>query len=251
VEARLAQVIALTGYGNAFLLGTPLEGELEFTNSAFQYVRGVSFVTSGRAPSASIGGVSDWFKRAREAAFTRFWLAESQVLLLTRASDQAESWAPAWHRAGGRTEPDGRIWRVDYTGVAYTNTAKLVAPNVEEAAKELRGALEETLAVATEIGEKQWTNWFALALSQFDEAAPAARFHPDALPNVGYKHEARALFAAAVGGSVFGGMGSWNDVYVKDPNVDGRYRVASERLHRSLGGAFQAAVNSWPSPRAS
>jgi hypothetical protein len=251
VDGRLAQVIALVGHGNAYLAGAEPDGHLEFTNSTFQYVGSLAFEPPGGAAADQAGTVREWFERARRTEMTRFWLAGAQVLLLRAGSDEAESWAPSWTRTNSVSKESKRIWGVSYTGAKYSTAGgRLVAPSLDWAADRLAQTIQQNLRVAADNSEEQWVKWFEGALGQLHDPSPVPRFHPDALPEFGYSHDARALFAAAVGAFVFGGMGSWNDVYIKDQQLEAEYRTASVALHAALDDAFQASVNSWPSPTA-
>jgi len=251
VDGRLAQVIALVGHGNAYLARAEPDGHLEFTNSTFQYVGSVAFEGPAGATADHAGTVREWFERARQMGMTRFWLAGGQVLLLRKGSDEAESWTPSWTRANSVSKESKRIWRVSYAGAKYSTAGgRMAAPVLGSAADRLEQAIKQNLRVAAENSDEHWRKWFEAALAQLHDPSPVARFHPDALPDFGYAQDARALFAAAVGSFVFGGMGSWNDVYVKDQQLEAEYRTASAALRAALDDSFQASVNSWPSPTA-
>jgi hypothetical protein len=86
---------------------------------------------------------------------------------------------------------------------------------------------------------ESWPAWFEGAL----EGGPDIPYHPDLLP-AGYTSEARQLAAMAVKAWVFGGMGSWNDVYFDDRQVAAEYAAISQNLYGALLRALLASVNS-------
>lgn len=102
--------------------------------------------------------------------------------------------------------------------------------------------------VADDLAADDWRDWFTTALDQLTADEPHGRYHDDALPPSGYSRAARQVFAAAVGAWVFGGMGSWNDLFVEDENLRQRYDEASESLFRSALAAFEAVLESGQAP---
>ena len=84
-----------------------------------------------------------------------------------------------------------------------------------------------------------WPAWFERALAD-DAEVP---YYRDLLP-AGYTSEARLLAAMAVKAWVFGGMGSWNDVYFGDQEAAAEYAAISRNLYSTLLRALVASVNS-------
>jgi len=68
--------------------------------------------------------------------------------------------------------------------------------------------------------------------------------------SVRHSWAARQVFAAAVGAWVFGGIGSWSDLFVEDENHKERYDEVSESMFRSAGRVrgsppVQPGTESW------
>ena len=72
---------------------------------------------------------------------------------------------------------------------------------------------------------------------------PTAPYHPDILPPAGYTLAAQQLLAAAVGGFVFGGMGSWNDSAPESADARPQYERLSEELYAAVTGGLVVAIN--------
>lgn len=56
--------------------------------------------------------------------------------------------------------------------------------------------------------------------------------------------EANRLLAAGAQSWLFGGMGSWNDLWLDDPSATDRLQRVTRNLYRSMLQAFIAATNS-------
>jgi hypothetical protein len=111
-------------------------------------------------------------------------------------------------------------------------------PDLTEAENDLQAALTKAYDFAIEQKFDSWAAWFAKAQA----ADPDMPYHPDMLPE-GWPHAAQRCASRAAQAWVFGGMGSWNDIYIPDPEVDARLREVSRELYRSVLVALVAATN--------
>lgn len=144
-----------------------------------------------------------------------------------------------YDRLGDRNAPDRRIWRTAYVLEGETERQDAVADaDIAAAARELDAALVDVEVVAGAIDAPNFATIFA-------EARAALSAAPDDEHDLGapLSEPARRLIAAAMRASVFGGMGSWNDMGVTNAHKRD-YERASEALFLALQRAVTAAANS-------
>ena len=107
---------------------------------------------------------------------------------------------------------------------------------------EARSRLATTLDAIAAFAAKEklgWETTFRAARKTLDEL-PADNWVNQEFCDAGLGDAAVRLLAAAWQADVFGGMGSWNDVYVDDRDA---YGNVSQALHASLRPAVEAAIN--------
>jgi hypothetical protein len=265
VNGELAQLVCLATYGTVWLA----QGEtheppaLEQGNSTFQYVGKVSYLLRDPATAVLASTATEWLRQLRDRGTTRLWLeipgtvpvaggdqpGEFQLaafanagrwLLKATGGPEAEFWSATW-TVHDRDAPQGRIWSVSYEGIR-TAGAEPQRPTVSAAQGELTAALTSARDFAIQQDLQPWPDWFERALNS-DNAIP---FHPDMAP-AAYPVAARRLLAMASGAWVFGGMGSWNDLYLEDSVARAAYEVLSRRLYSAVLKAVVACVNA-PQP---
>ena len=156
--------------------------------------------------------------------------------LLKTARNTSAYWHATW-KVGDRNAPDSRIWLVSYDAFPAPD-AVAVVPELDQAEEELVGALTEAHYLAVEQELDSWAEWFRKALAP----DPEMPYHPDMLPS-DWPGSAQRCAARAAQAWVFGGMGSWNDLYLPDPEVQERYRNVSRTLYSAVLNALLAATN--------
>lgn len=271
VNGELAQSICLAAHGTRWLrdpTGPP--PRLEETSSTFKFVAAVRFESEGGPGSGGRGSVGSWLESLRRSGVDRLWLAIPETRTVSAGghpvdehslagSANAGRWSilatgttttgPAsspratgefWHGAwklGDRNAPDRRIWLVNYLAVPATDAVATV-PELGHVEEELTGALSEAHDLAVDQALDSWAAWFEKALAP----NPEMPFHPDMLPG-DWPHAARRCAARAAQAWVFGGMGSWNDLDLPDPETRQRHADVSRRLYGAILDALVAATN--------
>lgn len=268
MNGELAQVVALVAHGNVFLGGDTNSAapDLLRTNSTFRHVSSVKFARyrdrGERSGTEVAADVPAWFRILREAGVRRLWhvafgwerrdAPEHQMAGFAGAVPVAiqgdlreafELWYPAWRYEKGS---EGAPWAVEYRSLMF-NESHARRPDLGAVKTRLGAALVRAERFARGAGEATlgWAEWFSKALALLDDAAPVAPFHPDILPAEGYGLEARRLMAAAVQAHVFGGMGSWNDVWLEGEELRREYESVSAELYDAVKVAAVAAPNSF------
>lgn len=234
MQGPIAQALMLTCAGNAFLAGRDVSG---FWPDAlvFKFSKSCDFrVVEGDDDQLVAPDPFAWFDTLRGARGLRLHHAPRP-----RGPDQALAveermlagfvgGGPAWlievvgegrsaiwqgfDRLGDRNDPERKIWRHTYLQVGETEPQEFAAQPLAEARADLDRALFEVEAIA---GRMQWENWrqvFAAARGALSTPPPDHFFRADFERYAGFDDVQQGMVAAASGASVFGGMGSWNDV---------------------------------------
>jgi hypothetical protein len=164
--------------------------------------------------------------------------------LHTGSPDRAEVWEGYW-RVGNPQAPERRIWQVNYVLQAETAVSPEQAHSLEQIAAEFAGTLDELIHFCE---GKEYTEPFANAFRNartlLESRDPIASVHHNDLAPAGIlSQRAQQLLAAAQPASVFGGMGSWNDIGFEGEDQE-VYNRLSEALFKVLNEAIRAAANS-------
>jgi hypothetical protein len=159
-------------------------------------------------------------------------------------AEPSEAWWGEW-RVGEQDAPDRRIWSVTYRNIASQLRPDVTKPaQAAEGKSELRSALAEVIAfsVAQNMG---FTENFEAALGQLETDNPTAQlYYADMIPPGIMDLPYLQIFGCCATAWVFGGMGSWNDVWFDSPEVRGRYTEVSDRLFAAIIGGLTIATNS-------
>lgn len=265
MQGHLAQQIALTTYGNAYLRGAPDVDWADFfpSDKAFsccEFVRFVDLCGSG-ADASDTPYASEpvgWFERLSRDGASRLRLAcrvlpgEQHPRWFNEAitPNGADIWDARWE-IGDQSRLDQRIWRVTYARVEK-DQPPLQLPPVDPT--DLIRRFTASLVECGDLARRHGMDWFAKA---FDNARAALEGKP--MDQVGYElapesilpADARHLLAAVHWSWVFGGMGSWNDVSFEGADQE-IYLRSSQDLYRALNEAVIVAANVCsPSPEGS
>lgn len=267
MQGPIAQIVALTSWGNARLRGAA--AALPDDHIALQYCESVRFVDlGGEAPNWIETPWADdphqWFAQlAREHVTSlHLWhhspgaeqvgdtrVAERMLvgfvggggrwLIEARKGRHSDYWEGKWE-LGDRSRKDHKIWRVSY-GRISAGAAQSEAP--AESVEGLVAELGKCLAEIASFARSQEYYQFADA---FDAGLAALSTPPDAETGLllppSAPAQARQLVAAVERAWVFGGMGSWNDIGF-DGEDQRRYESLSEQLYQLLNRATLMAAN--------
>lgn len=264
MNGELASLVALCLYGNDWLAtGAGPVPALESDNSAFQYVS--SFHSQcperGLLRERTWGGEGSaaWLRHIRGGGSRRLSLlvgdgaaphgipdhvaasfANSGRWAIVSDGPRPRIWCSVWS-VRNQDDPNRRIWGVEMTGQPLSAEIK---PGVDlpSAQVHLRDALGAIASFAESEDLPFWADWFATAHGLLDESEPVIPYHPDLAPST-TSLDRRRLLAAAVQAWVFGGMGSWNDLWFDNDERNKAYAELTERLYAAVLTATAAAVN--------
>lgn len=270
MQTSIAQVVALTIYGNACLLRPSAAAGFYPANSTFQYCEYVNFVDLRAEGNQWLeeAFASDplvWFETLRKHGVNTLrmqygssgqaqpadrmlvgfiggggrWLMEAQQ------SGLSDLWEASW-KVGDRTRKDQRIWRVTYRRVAANQP--LIRPHGREDPERLLHEFDRHLIAIEEFAREQklrnFADLFQRARSRLHSDPPYSdQYHSDLTRPELVPITACRLLAACQDAWVFGGMGSWNDQGF-DAAAQPKYEALSEKLYQLLNRATVVAANS-------
>lgn len=170
---------------------------------------------------------------------TSAFVGGGSVWVLTTVFDgvRTVSWVPIWKHTGAE-----KPWDVTYQGFNEVFTDQ--SQPVSVAASQLEKALVDICDFARELKIPHWPDSFARALAQL-AGEPAETHHPDLVPDGLLPSAAENLALASQAAWVFGGMGSWNDIYETDHP---RYSAVSRALFDAVNQGLVSATNSSAHP---
>jgi hypothetical protein len=268
MQTALAQMVALTGYGNAAIHG---EQSLPFssTNSTCQFCEGIKFIAGGKIENGvrQVLNLSDspdeWLRslpkrgikglrlqmRARNnpqlsdrlsAGFVgggREWKIEG-----LRRDSASEFWLSKWE-VGNKGAADRRIWRVTYGLCEVSKTPPQTLRSLEEIIIDLHSALIEIRAFSETNRCGSFAGYFTDGLRALEDPKADIGFHKDLFPTGTISDAGQSVLKAAMGAWVFGGMGSWNDMGF-DGEKQIEYERVSDKLFNLLNEGVEAATTS-------
>lgn len=178
---------------------------------------------SDRMSAGFVGGGGKW----------KLWIVEGE---------KADVWNASWH-VGNRNAPANRIWRVTYAQIATEVAHTIAAEALEPLRHRLGIALSGALAFCARHKIEGFRSQFQQAVECLSSAEPFSLiYHKDLAPAGTLTLSAQQLLAACSAAWVFGGMGSWNDLYFEGDKDS--YDRISEELFVVINDSIAAATNS-------
>jgi hypothetical protein len=268
MQGEVAQLIALVCHGNASLRGQQVPA-LFPDHVMFRYCACVRFVKFGKTlrgkhkedPVAD--SPESWFAHLQsvDARGIRIWHQSSEdapiedrmsaafvggggtwAMEAILPKNRSAFWLSQWE-VGNREAPDRRIWQVTYGQVSQGTSPAAPAINLSEVADHLAANLSEIHAFAQQMEAHGFAECFSRALTCLNtpEAKLSRSKYEFAPPDV-LAPGARCVLDACDYAWVFGGMGSWNDLYFGDDH-HARYEQLSEQLYDAIIAGIVAATN--------
>jgi hypothetical protein len=266
MQGTIAQIVALTTHGNAFLGGPSRAASFPRAHSTLQYCEYVRFVdlkpkAGGWEETPYADDASAWFARLRRDEVSGLRLVylpstgEDRMrvgfiggggrwLMEALTPDGADLWEARWE-TGDKERKDQRIWRVTYGRIARRRpSAHREGADVAVLGKELAGCLGAIGAFARKQKLSGFAKSFAAGLAKLSARDPlAGGYHDDLAPRGALPLPAAQLLGAVQAAWVFGGMGSWNDLGFSGEDA-AVYERLSEELFQLFNQAIAAAASS-------
>ena len=268
MQSATENSLELVAVGNAFLAGHDISG---FWPDAptFRWMKVCEFRTPPKSgkdgddypllaanPMDWFASLKPWCKGLRLHAMTRERGPNQKVDAPDRMLAAFVGGGPRWlieavggghseiwegfHRLGDRNDPQRRIWLVAYIRQGEVDPAESDPLTLETALPDFQRVLPEIRAYARSEHYDNFADLFGRALDALKPHRREPHEFLDALQRYsGMSDDQMGVMQAIMSASVFGGMGSWNDV-----GGGGRYDQLSERLYNSLNDVTAALANS-------
>ncbi|MBD3255637.1 MAG: hypothetical protein GF383_11130 [Candidatus Lokiarchaeota archaeon] len=264
MKISIAQIIALTSYGNAFLKGQSVS--FDFSHSTAKHCKKITFI---EWPGGDVlaDNPNEWFEFLKtnqvNSLFLDFAPAEDTIketreamgfiggggrwLISAIKGENAEVWEGRWSSPNEKTS-ENELWTVNYGRIAkewsLPSTDKL--PTLAQAKKNLKNALDEIISFSQAQKLDEFTKSFESALNCISSNNPFnGLYHQDLIVKDNYTLEAKQLLAACQAAFVFGAMASWNDMTYEGTTQES-YDKLSDNLFFSIIESICIAINSFP-----
>lgn len=270
MNGTLAQLIALTSFGNSYLNSQEVNGFYP-GNSTFQYCNTVDFRTFKKPlfrkqkEVIAAHNPNSWFEHLKTEGCKKLRLyyetqkpdgnaKEHQLAgfvggggtwLIEAVYDKCSNyWANRWEVTNQQAE-DQKIWTVNYGRTLSNERTTNQQLNTSELRQHLQSTLTEISAFAFKHNFENWGKTFENALNSLESQEPQDSFyHSDLIASDNYELMNKQLLFAAGKSYVFGGMGSWNDMWLQDENDQANYDRLTSQLYELVNSSIVASINS-------
>ncbi|GEL09668.1 hypothetical protein SAMN05192550_1325 [Flavobacterium glycines] len=259
----LAQTIATVSYGNEYLIKNKTN-EFYPQNSTFQHCNTVDFreikkslftkdkeITVANNPiewfhflskngcqklslyyqsednddyrtSAFVGGGGNWYIECIYKNYSDFWIS---------------NWK---HNKEIKDKP----WEATYGKSISKNATINRRYDVLETKNNLKNILEEIAEFAYKQTTENWGKIFESSKLTLESEKPEIDFyHTDLICWKNYELENRQLLMSASKALVFGGMGSWNDMWFEKEETEKQYTELSRELYKVIMKGIESSIN--------
>ncbi|WP_448702255.1 hypothetical protein ACFGVR_07965 [Mucilaginibacter sp. AW1-3] len=268
MTGSLAQVIALVSFGNEFLTTGSLPDNFYPDNSVFQYCKSINFfdfkkgflrtkqIMVAEDPTKWLDFLkSDGCKKLRLsfqedgtleqdhklAAFVGgggLWLIEA-----INSDGYSTLWANKWEVI----DPDAadrKIWGISYIAIQKNQAGSTTQTDLSIVKGEFSDCLHTIADFAYKNNLLSWGAIFDKANDTLSNNNPISEdYYKDFIIDKNYSLLARQLLISAKKAWVFGGMGSWNDMWFESDEENKVYSELSANLYENVNNAIIAAIN--------
>ncbi|AYD47785.1 hypothetical protein [Arachidicoccus soli] len=268
----VSQIISLVGYGNDYLYNGTLPVDFYPEHPAFQFCKKVDFIDlKGNATPLSSQNETvaenplEWmiylkykgcknlrlyfqysgdenfpdYKSAGMVGGGGYWRIEANY------GSNCDIWASRWE-VNSKDDSGKNIWSVTYGLLAKDQQPT----NLHCDLSIIKNVTKKRLsAISNFAAKQQLKNWHqifenALAVLENPESADSDFLHL-MIPKEKYSLLARQIMFTAYAAWVFGGIGSWNDLFFKDGNTQDCYEQLSYNLYDNICVNIIASLNSY------
>ncbi len=258
MTGTLAQIIAITSFGNEYLKSGNL---INFypQNSTFQHCDFVDFRELNNEKEFIIAkNPIEWFKDLKSKKCLKIRLFHQSVkqddyryagftggggdwFIETIFSNYSDLWKSRWDYD---KKKDKKPWQVTY-GKVYENQSIINQQlDISQTRERLKICLEKITEFAFQETTENWGNIFEKAYNTLSSKKPKSDFyHTDLMYWENYDLQNQQLLMSASKAFVFGGMGSWNDVWFEKKEIYDIHNKLSTELYQTMIQSIVCAIN--------
>ena len=262
MDSTLALFIALVSYGNRYIKHDLSAPDLDFNNSTLIYCNELEFTTNIFLKEVVAKSPGEWFRFLKKNG-------SKELRISYRHSDQLQvkDYEMAGFVGGGGewiievaygnytdywvcqldvVNPDAndhRIWNIQFAKIKDLASIPSSDVSIENAKADLSISLSNIIAFSSKHSPQGWTKIFEQALRNLSSQKPEWLYYKDCFVIEPYSLPRKQLFTSAATAYVFGGMGSWNDIWYDTPELEKQNSELSADLYDKVVQAVVAAVN--------
>ena len=260
----LAQTISMISHGNEYIQKGKLE-DFYPENLCFQFCNSISFTEikkrfffSAKEEKVIALNPLQWFEELRNSGCKKLklyyqaqeendhklagfvggggdWFIECVYL------NNSDFWISNWSHD---SDLEDNPWSVNYARVINNHAIIDQQFDLQELKRNLKNILERITEFAFTRTTEDWGKTFQNANKKLESVNPEDDFYnKDLIVTENYDLENRQILISASQASVFGGMGSWNDMYFEDAEIEMKYESLSRELFKALNNAILGSIN--------
>jgi len=272
MQGTIAQLLSITAYGNQFLSGHLDEGFFP-EHSVFQFCNFVKFVDlqSSEAQWLEKEFAADpiaWFQKLKAIEVIQLrvrYISTNDRGISDRMSvafvggggrwlieavkpSRSDFWVAKWE-VGDRDDPDRQIWNVKYERILQdSHRSEQPLPSAEDVKDQLKITLQKISEFAHKNDCSGFGKCFDRAINALTEQPSRRDGEYELFPDGYAPPEYQQLLSACQSAWVFGGMGSWNDLWFDDGETNKEYDTLSDELFNLINLSLMVASNPFPRP---
>lgn len=259
----LAQLITITSHGNQYLSVGSLTNFFP-ENSSFQHCNSVQFSEMRKGNFFSfkkkeyilVDNPIEWFKLLKNDNCKKLRLyyqtqeendhkiagfvgGGGSWSIECIYKDYSDFWISKWD-----FDKELESWKVTYEKVIAKHSIINKQYNLKQTKSKLKNVLEQITEFAYKETTENWGGIFEKAKKTIESENPEIDFyHNDLIVKDNYNLENRQLLMSASKAFVFGGMGSWNDIYIENQEIENKYNSLSSELYQLMMVSILCAIN--------
>ena len=270
----LAQLVALTSYGNDYLKHGRSSVDFGLSNSTFQFCNKVEFqefkeraFTKKYKEKVVATDPAAWFQYLKDKGCIRLCLFFYDVtkdpryekdpkiaelaaggvvwFIETVYPRYSNYWESRWIVTNEHAT-DNKIWTVNYRMLVDKQRVSNVQISENLIKNDLRDALTEAVEFATKQKLTDWIEVFNTSLASLNSETPEEGFfHSDLVPPAFYRLRTKQIIFSAVSSWVFGFAGSWDNLQFSNNSVQRNYERITKQLYTTVIDAIIAGANTF------
>lgn len=260
----LAQTITLTSYGNEYLENGKLN-DFYPQNSSFEHCHSVEFkemnkkyFLSKKTEIVCAENPVEWFELLKKEGCKKlrlFYQSEKEddhklagfvggggnFFIECIFENYSDFWINNWNYDENL---DAKPWKVFYGKAVSKQPTRNQQYNLVEIRTKLKRVLEEITEFAFKETTENWGDIFEKSKNTLESDKPESEFyHNDLIVQNNYELENRQLLMSASKSFVFGGMGSWNDMWFENEETEKKYNELSTELYGMMMKTIVGTIN--------